>query len=90
MLRPTDPVIVHFWRAMENLTQEERSQFIRFVWGRSRLPLKGRPWPQTFKIQRMGGVSDETLPVTHTCFFSIELPEYSTEEVGMRLLCLLA
>ena len=90
MLRPTDPVIVHFWRAMENLTQEERSQFIRFVWGRSRLPLKGRPSPQTFKIQRMGGVSDETLPVTHTCFYSIELPEYSTEEVGMRLLCLLA
>ena len=42
---------------------------------------------QTFKIQRQGGVGDETLPVTHTCFFSIELPDYSTEEIlKMRLL----
>jgi len=79
--RPTDPAIVYFWRAMESLNMDERSQFIRFVWGRSRLPLKGRPWPQTFKIQRQGGVGDETLPVTHTCFFSIELPDYSTEEI---------
>ena len=54
---------------------------MRFVWGRSRLPLKGRSWPQTFKIQRASGVSDTHLPVTHTCFFSIELPEYSSEEV---------
>ena len=26
-------------------------------------------------------MGDETLPVTHTCFFSIELPDYSTEEI---------
>ena len=32
-------------------------------------------------------MGDETLPVTHTCFFSIELPDYSTEEIlKMRLL----
>ena len=85
--RPTsalfpDNAIKWFWNAMEGLTQDERSQFIRFVWGRSRLPLKGRPWPQTFKIQRQGGVGDETLPVTHTCFFSIEWPAYSTAAIA--------
>jgi hypothetical protein len=77
---PSSPVISYFWKTMEMLSQVERSQFIRFVWGRSRLPLKGRPWPQTFKIQRCAG-GDEMLPSTHTCFFSIELPEYSSESV---------
>ena len=62
-------VVKYFWTTMEGLTQPERSQFIRFVWGRSRLPLKGRPWPQTFKIQRCAG-GDTMLPATHTCFFS--------------------
>jgi len=82
---PTSPVVTYFWKTMEALTQVERSQFIRFVWGRSRLPLKGRSWPQSFKIQRCSG-GDDLLPVTHTCFFSIELPEYSSEEMCRKRL----
>jgi hypothetical protein len=77
---PHSPVVRAFWKSMGSLSPEERSNFVRFVWGRSRLPLKGRPWPQTFKIQRCSG-GDAMLPTTHTCFFSIELPEYSSEAV---------
>jgi hypothetical protein len=77
---PTSKVVTYFWKTMETLTHVERSQFIRFVWGRSRLPLKGRSWPQSFKIQKCGG-GDDLLPVSHTCFFSIELPDYSTEAI---------
>ena len=77
---PHSPVVRAFWKSMEMLSPEERSNFVRFVWGRSRLPLKGQPWPQTFKIQRCSG-GDAMLPTTHTCFFSIELPEYSSEAV---------
>ncbi len=50
------------------------------MWGpRSRLPLERR-WPKTFKIQRRV-VGDDSLPLAHTCFFSIELPPYSTEAI---------
>lgn len=81
----SSPVVGHFWRVMEGLSQNERGQFIRFVWGRSRLPLKGRPWPQNLRIERCAG-GDDRLPVTHTCFFSIELPEYSSEAICQRRL----
>jgi hypothetical protein len=77
---PYSPVVRAFWKSMEMMSPEERSNFVRFVWGRSRLPLTGQPWPQTFKIQRCSG-GDAMLPTTHTCFFSIELPEYSSEAV---------
>merc|ERR1712054_462546 len=80
---PNSPVIKWFWEALESLTHLERTDFIRFVWGRSRLPLKGRPWPQSFKIQRCPG-GDNALPQTHTCFFSIELPEYSSAEITKK------
>ena len=30
--------------------------------------------------------SDKSLPQSHTCFFSVELPQYSSEEAMMRAL----
>jgi hypothetical protein len=35
-----DPTIRLFWKVLESLTQEEQSGFVRFAWGRSRLPPK--------------------------------------------------
>lgn len=62
-----------------SLSDEERSKYVRFTWGRSRLP-SGTSWSNRHTLQRRGGVADAQLPVAHTCFFSIELPAYSTEE----------
>ncbi len=81
----TAPVVTYFWRVLGSLSHADRSDFVRFVWGRSRLPLPGRPWPQTFRIDRSPG-GDEELPKAHTCFFSLDLPEYSSEEVCRRRL----
>jgi hypothetical protein len=64
-----------FWKVMESLTNEERSGFIRFAWGRSRLPP-----PKEFTTPMRLTRGDGSLPIAHTCFFSIEMPEYSTEE----------
>lgn len=69
-----------FWKVMESLSQQERSLFIRFVWGRSRVP--SQRWPVRMKIARLHG-SEEQLPIAHTCFFSVELPAY-TNEAKMR------
>jgi len=72
-----DPTIKMFWKVMHSLSEEDRSGFIRFSWGRSRLP-PASAWTQNFRITRMS--STTRLPVTHTCFFQVELPQYPTEE----------
>ena len=67
-----------------SVLQEDRVLFLRFCWGRSRLPAAGR-WgsERKFKLSRLTkqGVNDSTLPLAHTCFFNLELPEYSTYEI---------
>lgn len=55
-----------------------------FVWGRARVPLED-DWPTKFKIDRAGH-SEDKLPYSHTCFFSVELPAYSSDEVMRRRL----
>lgn len=74
-----DRTIRWFWEVMEGLTDEERSKFIRFVSGNSRLP-RGSKWPHPFRISKRSG-GDDVLPVSHTCFFQLELPTYSSKEV---------
>lgn len=78
----SDEHIRLFWQAMEEFTNEERSAFIRFTWGRSRLPLTAAGFSQRFKLQSFDKrPPDNYLPVAHTCFFSLELPRYSTLEI---------
>lgn len=80
----TDDTIVNFWTVFEELSREERTQFIRFAWGRSRLPTESK-WPNNFQIQNSG--SENSLPCSHTCFFKIDLPPYKKiEELRKNLL----
>lgn len=75
----TDDTVQLFWEAMASFSDEQRSDFVRFAWGRSRLP-RGK-WPQPFKLTKKGGRdSTQSLPVAHTCFFSVELPPYTSME----------
>ena len=37
-IEPTAPLVRWFWEVMESFNQAERSLFLRFVWGRTRLP----------------------------------------------------
>jgi len=53
---------------------------------RDRLPLRAEDFSSNFKITRLGehsglgGAVDAMLPLGHTCFFTIDLPEYTTLE----------
>ncbi|RLN02302.1 hypothetical protein BBJ28_00003986 [Nothophytophthora sp. Chile5] len=83
---PSDQHIVWFWSALRAFSHEERSAFLRFVWGRSRLPANADEFPQRFKLQsfgqqRAGRSVDDYMPVAHTCFFSVEMPAYTSEAV---------
>lgn len=69
-----------FWEVMEEFTNQERSLFLRFVWGRTRLPrtiadFRGRD----FVIQVLDKYHppDHFLPESYTCFFLLKMPRYS-------------
>ncbi|CAM9092811.1 unnamed protein product, partial [Ectocarpus fasciculatus] len=84
---PDDAHIVAFWDVLtNNFTEEEKVMFLRFVWARPSLPPRGAEFSQKLKIQSAVGEDsdlkpDQYLPKAHTCFFSINLPRYSTKEV---------
>ncbi|VEN50261.1 unnamed protein product [Callosobruchus maculatus] len=78
------PLIQWFWEVMEEFTNQERSLFLRFVWGRTRLPrtiadFRGRD----FVIQILDKYSppDHFLPESYTCFFLLKMPRYSCKHV---------
>ncbi|XP_030756884.1 E3 ubiquitin-protein ligase HERC2 [Sitophilus oryzae] len=80
----TAPLIQWFWEVMEEFTNQERSLFLRFVWGRTRLPrtiadFRGRD----FVIQIIDKYSppDHFLPESYTCFFLLKMPKYSCKHV---------
>jgi E3 ubiquitin-protein ligase HERC2 len=78
------PLIQWFWEVMEEFSNTERSLFLRFVWGRTRLPrtiadFRGRD----FVIQVLDKYNppDQFLPESYTCFFLLKMPRYSCREV---------
>ena len=78
----SDQHISFFWRCLEDFSLEERQAFLRFTWGRSRLPMNAASFSQNFKIQSFQkSPADSYFPLAHTCFFSIELPAYSSLEI---------
>jgi hypothetical protein len=55
-----------FWRALESFNAKEREAFLRFAWGRSRLPLRAEDFSHKFVLIATRG-NDMTLPSSHTC-----------------------
>ncbi|KAL8442877.1 hypothetical protein Emed_007092 [Eimeria media] len=140
----TDKEIEWFWQALESFSTLERQQFLRFVWGRSRLPAAHAAWEQEMEVAMKAPVRppaaaaaaaaagaagaaaaagagdavsprtittpasgervvatytptvnllpqgsedpiqqqiDRMLPQSHTCFFQVDLPPYSSYEI---------
>jgi E3 ubiquitin-protein ligase HERC2 len=83
-----DQGVQRFWRAFEKLTYKERSGLVRFAWGRSRLP-KEEDWSthgSPFKLTKKNGGDSAGYPLAHTCFFQLECPVYSTDEIALQKL----
>jgi len=79
---PQDQHVIWFWECLRLYSDDECSAFLRFVWGRSRLPTSAGDFSQLFKIQAFSrSPADTYLPVSHTCFFSLELPRYSSLKI---------
>lgn len=54
---PTDNVYLWLWQSLEQFTTEEKSLFLRFVSGQSRLSTKLSDISQRFQISKGGRVS---------------------------------
>ena len=85
-----DDHIAWFWEVLHELRPEERTDFLRFVWARSRTPPTAQQFPMPLKIQAPTGAAhaapDDFMPEAHTCFFSLSLPRYTSKEVLRRKL----
>jgi len=80
----TAPLIAWFWAVMEEFSTAERSLFLRFVWGRTRLPrsiadFRGRDF--VLQILDKYNPPDDFLPESYTCFFLLKMPRYSCKAV---------
>lgn len=74
------PLVQWFWEVMEEFTNQERSLFLRFVWGRTRLPrtiadFRGRDF--VLQVLDKYNPPDHFLPESYTCFFLLKMPRYS-------------
>jgi E3 ubiquitin-protein ligase HERC2 len=81
----SDEHVKRFWEVLESFDHLERAMFLKFTWGRSRLPLKAEDFPQKFKIMNFKintSSPDSYYPVSHTCFFQLELPQYSSRAIA--------
>ncbi|KAK2702704.1 hypothetical protein QYM36_018695 [Artemia franciscana] len=72
------PTIKLFWEVFHDLQLEEKKNFLKFLTGSDRVPISGMK-SLKIHIQPMGG-GDAFLPVAHTCFGLLDLPQYHTKE----------
>lgn len=69
-------VIDWFWKYFEKLNEDSKKNVLKFITGTSLIPPDG---PESVKIKIMK--SNRTLPTAHTCFKSLELPEYNSYDI---------
>merc|ERR1712176_665803 len=63
------------------MSQANRSDYLRFVWGRSRLPYLS-DFERKHKINKCSKTpANEYLPTGHTCFFTLDLPMYTSKQI---------
>ncbi|XP_004930075.1 ubiquitin-protein ligase E3C [Bombyx mori] len=73
------PTVQCFWKVVENLTDDQRRQLLKFVTSCSRPPLLGfKDLQPPFCIQSAG--ASDRLPSSSTCMNLLKLPEFHSEE----------
>ena len=83
--KATDKEIQWFWNILFSLSRNQKAAFLQFVTGSSKVPLAGfgelpgMRGVQKFSIHKAGG-SSGALMSAHTCFNSLDLPAYKSEE----------
>lgn len=74
-------IVGRFWRVFEAFTDEERSAYLKFIWGRCRLPIDLKNLNNKHTIKLETSLNNTAFPQAHTCFFTIDMPDYQTDEM---------
>ena len=75
------PVVVNFWKVLESFTEEEKSKYLKFVSGRTRLPdPRNIPFEHKIALYHVRN-PDKRMPTSSTCYFTLNLPNYSSYEI---------
>lgn len=83
----TDETIQYFWKVVRNFDHANLVKLLLFVTGSARLPiggfkgLRGLHGVTLFTIQKQYPIKRDALPVAQTCFNTLILPPYDSEEV---------
>ncbi|KAJ3595563.1 hypothetical protein NHX12_004866 [Muraenolepis orangiensis] len=75
-LEQSDVRVQYLWEALQKFTNEDRSRFLRFVTGRSRLPAPIYIFPD-----KLGSETTDALPQSSTCSSTLFLPNYPSAKV---------
>ena len=75
-----DQVISWLWEVLEEMEPSERVLFLKFVSGRSRLPVNAVDLGQRFQIMKVDK-DKNSLPTAQTCFFQLRMPNYESKEI---------
>jgi len=54
--KPTDRVVQYFWTVLKDFSQAERVLYLRFVWGRSRLPVSRSAFDRLHRVRHSAEV----------------------------------
>lgn len=78
------------WEILGEITEEDRVKFVKFCWAQERLPATKEEFEKLqikFKIKpHIDKKKIDNFPRADTCFFSLELPEYSSKEVMKKMI----
>lgn len=80
-------VIQWFWEVLNEFSNPLKAEFLQFVTGSSKVPiegfvaLQGMRGPQKFNIHKAYVEDYNRLPVAHTCFNQLDLPDYPSKEL---------
>lgn len=82
---------------LEEFSNTERAEFVQFITGSSKVPVEGfcglratNGQPQKVEITKLPAEKPDTrLPQAHTCFFALDLPEYTSRDI-LRVKLLIA
>lgn len=70
-----------FWEMFEAFTQDERKSYLKYVWGRSKIPADTSQLRYRHRLDISSSMDKTGFPIAHTCFFSIDVPLYETLEI---------
>ena len=83
--KASDRIVGWFWKIVGEMTENEKASFVMFFSGSSKVPLEGFAALQGMRgIQKFSlnkAFDRNSLPAAHTCFNSIDLPDYESEDI---------